>query len=204
MSGISYESGCTATPISATVADSPDNTRVGFAWRVQLVISGPTQSSHASQTSSSSIASTQSTGSAPISGASSTQTKGASGTHPSNSPGGLSKGSKIAIGVVVPIVIILILLVSVVFLRCNRRKKEQEQMEAKNLDATPDAAPDKPELEASPGTAISGAQGRAYQKPELETTEAPVLGKQSRLPLTTSKLQEHTNLDPASHTGAVK
>jgi hypothetical protein len=203
VSGISYESGCTATPISATVADSPDNTRVGFAWRVQLVISGPTQSSHASQTSSGSIASTQSTGSAPTTGASSTQTKGASGTHPSNSPGGLSKGSKIAIGVVVPIVVVLILLVFVVFLRRNRRKEEQEQ-EAKNLDATPDAAPDKPELEASLGTGISGVQGRAYQKPELETTETPVLGKQSRLPLTTSKLQEYANPDPASHTGAAK
>jgi len=77
-------------------------------------------------------------------------------------------------------------------------------MEAKNLDATPDAAPDKPELEASLGTAISGAQGLAYQKPELETTEAPVPGKQSRLPPTTSKLQERANPDPASYTGAAK
>lgn len=80
-----------------------------------------------------------------------------------------SKGAKIAVGVVVPVVVFLIGVALVYFLRRKKLQSTPDQEVSAGGDGSDTAL--KAELQGSTGIATHGPKGATFEKPELGATE---------------------------------
>ncbi|KAJ4856036.1 hypothetical protein T069G_09404 [Trichoderma breve] len=165
-SPITVTDGLTCTGILPPVSD-PTVADLAIAMRVMVVHTATSEHTATRTTTSSAPASSVPSPSAPASSV-------PSENPPSKPSQGLPLAAKIAIGVVIPLIVILSGAACFFIYRYRRRRKLLQAGQGLGRDARGNGGDDletpKPELPGDEGLVVSGPNGTAFRKPELDAT----------------------------------